>query len=65
MLFSIATVFLLFSLFILGAVLLFTSDYGRDTITYAQFQNNMSSSPLPGVNITFPPKGSTNSSQFE
>ena len=57
MLFPIATVFLLFSLFILGAVLLFTSNYGRDTITYAQFQNSMSSSSLPGVNITSPQKG--------
>src|SRR5215203_3841927 len=51
---SIATTLLLF---ILGAVLFFTSDYGRDTITYAQFQNNMSSSPLLGVNITSPQKG--------
>jgi hypothetical protein len=44
-------------LFILGAVLIFTSNYSSDTITYAQSQNNMSSSPLLGVNITSPQKG--------
>jgi hypothetical protein len=54
---SITTASLLFSLFIMGAVLFFTSNYGSDTITYAQFQNNMSSLPLPGVNITSPQKG--------
>jgi hypothetical protein len=54
---SITTAFLLLALFILTAVLFFTSNYGSDTITYAQFQNNMSSSPLLGVNITSPQKG--------
>jgi hypothetical protein len=54
---SITTAFLLLALFILTAVLFFTSNYGSDTVTYAQFQNNMSSSSLPGVNITSPQKG--------
>jgi hypothetical protein len=55
--FLIATLFLLFSSFILGAVLFFTSNYSTYTIAYAQFQNNMSSSSLLGVNITSPQKG--------
>ena len=55
--FSKPTAFVLFSLFIIGAVLLFTINYGSDTVTYAQFQNNMSSSSLLGVNITSPQKG--------
>jgi hypothetical protein len=43
---------------ILTAVLFSTSNYGGYTNSYAQFQNNMSSSSsLPGVNITFPQKG--------
>jgi|SRR5215207_9983489 len=52
----ITTAFLLFSLFILGAVLFFKSNYGIYTIIYAQLQNNMSSSSLLGVNITSPQK---------
>lgn len=44
-------------LFILGTVLFFTSNYSVYNIIYAQFQNNMSSSPLLGVNITSPQKG--------
>jgi hypothetical protein len=55
--FSIITAFLLPSLFILTALLFSTSNYGGYTNSYAQFQNNMSSSSLPGVNITFPQKG--------
>jgi len=55
--FSVTTAFLLFSLFILGAVLFFTTNFGSGTIAYAQFQNNMSSSQLLGVNITYPQKG--------
>jgi hypothetical protein len=45
------------SLFILGAVLFFKSNYSDDTIIFAQLQNNMSSSSLLGVNITSPQKG--------
>ena len=55
--FSITTAFLLFSLLITGVVLFFTSNYGRDIVVYAQFQNNMTSSSLPGVNITSLQKG--------
>jgi hypothetical protein len=54
--FSLTTAFLLLSLFILGSVLFFTSNYSSYTVTYAQFQNNMSSSSLQGVNITSPQK---------
>jgi hypothetical protein len=53
MLLSIHTALLLSS-FILGVVLFFTSS---DVIIYAQLQNNTSSSPLLGVNITSPQKG--------
>ena len=55
--FSIAAAFLLFSLFILDAVLLFTSNHDSDTNSYAQFPNNVSGLSLPGVNITSPQKG--------
>jgi hypothetical protein len=55
--FSINAAFLLLSLFILSAVLFFTSNYGIYTIAYAQSKNNMSSSSLLGVNITSPQKG--------
>jgi hypothetical protein len=49
--------FLLFlSLFILSGVLFFANNHGVDHIIFAQFQNNMSSLPLPGVNITSPQK---------
>jgi hypothetical protein len=52
------TSFLLFlSLFILGAALFLTSKHSADIIIYAQFQNNTSNFPLPGVNITSPPRG--------
>jgi hypothetical protein len=45
------------SLFILGGALFFESIHSDDTIVLAQFQNNLSSSPLPGVNITSPHRG--------
>ena len=54
---STSFLLLFLSLIILCAVLFFESNHGADTIIFAQFQNNMSSSTLPGVNITSPYKG--------
>jgi hypothetical protein len=53
---SITTAFLLLSLFILGAIF-FIINYSAHIHTYAQFQNNMSSLSLSGVNITSPQRG--------
>lgn len=53
---SITTAFLLLSLFILGAIF-FIINYSAHINTYAQFQNNMSSLSLSGVNITSPQRG--------
>jgi hypothetical protein len=53
---SITTAFLLLLLFILGAIF-FIINYSAHINTYAQFQNNMSSLSLSGVNITSPQRG--------
>ena len=44
-------------LFVLSAILIFRSNPSAETITFAQFQNDTSSLPLPGVNITSPQRG--------
>jgi hypothetical protein len=45
-------------LFILSTILVFfKSNSSADTIIFAQFQNDTSSLPLPGVNITSPHRG--------
>jgi hypothetical protein len=44
-------------IFILSAILVFKNNHSTDTIIFAQFQNDTSSLPLPGVNITSPHKG--------
>lgn len=43
--------------FILSATLVFKINPSTNTIIFAQFQNDTSSLPLPGVNITSPLKG--------
>lgn len=44
-------------LFVLSAILIIRSNPSAETITFAQFQNDTSSLPLPGVNITSPQRG--------
>lgn len=44
-------------LFVSSAILTFKSTPSADTVTFAQFQNDTSSLPLPGVNITSPQRG--------